>query len=112
MKGDDPVSEEYTVNAQSFPSYSPSPKSQLVIELPVDLRMRAEKLLHFGCLRPLPPSRCNWAVDEATIRPAYSPTPCWPPKGWATYTSDVKLLLWEAVLTALALHNDSIIDQG
>ena len=114
-KGDHPVSEEYTVNAhvaQRFPSYSPTPKSQLVMELPLDLRMRAEKLLRFGCMPLLPPSRRNWAVDEAIILPAYSLIPCWPPKGWATYTSDVKLLLWETVSTALALHDDINIDRG
>ena len=98
--------------AQRFPPYSPTPKSQLVMELPLDLRMRAEKLLPFGCMPLLPPSRCNWAVDEAIILPAYSPIPCWPPKGWATYTSDVKLLLWETVSTALALHDDINIDGG
>ena len=114
-KGDHPVSEEYTVKApvaQSFSSYSPTPKSQLVMELPVDLRMRAEKLLRFGCMPLLPPSRRNWAVDEAIILPAYSPLPCWLPKGWATYTNDVKLLLWETVSTALALHDDIDIDRG
>ena len=114
-KGDHPVSEEYTVNApvaQRFPSYSPTPKSQLVMELPLDLRMRAEKMLRFGCMPLLSPSRRNWAVDEAIILPAYSPIPCWPPKGWATYTSDVKLLLWKTVSTALALHDDINIDRG
>ena len=114
-KGDHPVSEEYTVNApvsQSFPSYSPTSKSQLVLKSPLDLRMRAEKLLHFGCMPLLPPSRRNWAVDEAKIFSACSPIPCWLLKGWATYTSDVKLLLWETVSTVLALHDDINIDRG
>ena len=46
--GDHGSSEEYRINglvAQRFPAYSPTPKSQVVTELSLDLSMRAEKLL-------------------------------------------------------------------
>ncbi|MEW8545336.1 MAG: hypothetical protein AB2693_17580 [Candidatus Thiodiazotropha sp.] len=114
-RGDHIVPEEYSVNASvtsSCATYSPTPKDRLVLELPLDLRMRAEKLLRFGSMPLLPPARRNWAVDETIILPAYSPIPRWPPKGWTSYTSDVKLLLWETVSTAMALHDGIDIDRG
>ena len=58
--GDHGSSEEYRINglvAQRFPAYSPTPKSQVVTELSLDLSMRAEKLLKHGCMPLLPPAR-------------------------------------------------------
>lgn len=100
---------EYTVMEPDCPTYTPTPKLQ---PGPLDLSMRAENLLRFGCMPLLPPARRNWEEDEVIVLPARLPVPLWPPKKWSSYTADAKLLLWETTATALALQDGIDIDRG
>ena len=74
--------------------------------------MRTEKLLKHGCMPLLPSASRNWVEEDIIALPSCSPMSHWPPTRWTTYSPDAKLLLWETVSTALAIHDGTEIDRG
>ena len=64
----------------------------------------------YGCMPLLPPARRNWVEEEIIVIQSCSPVSHWPPKWRTTYSPDAKLLLWETVSTALAIHDGIEID--
>ena len=91
-------------------SMSPLQKERLQMPLPV-ISLRAEILLRYWCMPLLSSARRNWGEEEQIMLPASSPVPCWRPKGWSSLTPDTKFLLWETVVTSLAIK-DGLDDRG
>ena len=102
-----------TVPKASYPTYSPTPRTQPMQQVSSGaLEMKAEALMKTGCMPLLAPARRSWEQEEAIVLPASSPVPKWPPKGWASYSADSKLLVWETVATALAIKDGLQLDRG
>ena len=102
-----------TVPKASYPTYSPTPRTQPMQQVSSGaLEMKAEALMKTGCMPLLAPARRSWEQEEAIVLPASSPVPEWSPKGWASYSADSKLLVWETVATALAIKDGLQLDRG
>ena len=71
----------------------------------VTIQQRARKILEFGSMPLVPPSRRNW--DREEIMKLEGTTISWPPHGWKKMSSDQRKLTWEFAATTMELKTVS-----